>query len=191
MSNCWNTLDPLMSAYHDEWGTPVHNDRALFELLSLEGMQAGLSWKQILNRRQNYKKAFNNFEIKSVAAYTEKDVERLINDPGIIRNKRKIESIIVNARKILEIQVEHGSFDKFIWVFVGGKPLDSKITSFKEMPAETAESQLMSRELKKRGFSFIGPTTCYSFMQAVGMVNDHLVTCPRYQAIKRENLNDK
>ena len=189
MSNCWNTTDPLMTAYHDEWGTPVHDDHVLFEFLCLEGMQAGLSWKQILSRRQNFREAFNNFEPKLVAAYTEKDVIRLLSDTRIIRNKRKIESIINNARRFIELQCQHGSFDAYIWSFIEGKPLDSKLTSFKEMPTETAESRIISSELKKRGFNFVGPTICYSFMQAVGMVNDHLVTCSRYQTIKQEQPN--
>lgn len=189
MSNCWNTTEALMAAYHNEWGTPIHDDRVLFEFLCLEGMQAGLSWKQILNRHQNFREAFNNFEPKLVAAYTEKDINRLLSDPGIIRNKRKIESIINNARRFIELQNEHGSFDTYIWSFIGGKPLDSKLVSFKEMPADTAESHIISSELKKKGFNFVGPTICYSFMQAVGMVNDHLVTCARYQAIKQEHPN--
>ncbi len=189
MSNCWNTTDPLMASYHDEWGTPIHDDRVLFEFLCLEGMQAGLSWKQILNRRQNFRAAFNNFEPKIVATYKEKDVIRLLSNPGIIRNKRKIESIINNAGKFIEVQRQYGSFDAYIWNFIQGKPLDSKLISFKEMPTETAESRIISKELKKRGFNFVGPTICYSFMQAVGMVNDHLVTCPRYQTIKNDQPN--
>jgi DNA-3-methyladenine glycosylase I len=189
MSNCWNTIDALMAAYHDEWGTPVHDDRVLFEFLCLEGMQAGLSWKQILSRRQNFRDAFSNFDPNLVAVYTEKDVIRLLSNPGIIRNKRKIESIINNAGKFIEVQRQHGSFDAYIWDFIKGKPLDSQLNSFKEMPTETAESRIISNELKKRGFNYVGPTICYSFMQAVGMVNDHLVTCPRYQTIKQEQPN--
>jgi len=188
-SNCWKTDDSLLSTYHDEWGTPVHNDRVLFEFLSLEGMQAGLSWLQILKRRKNYQQAFNNFDPVKIANYKEADLKRLLEDVGIIRNRRKIESIINNAMKVVEIQNEFRSFDAYIWKFVKGNPIDGRLLSFKDMPSEIEESLIMSKELKKRGFKFVGPTICYSFMQAVGMVNDHLVTCLRYIEIKRDYPN--
>jgi len=181
---CFGDGDPLMEAYHDEeWGAPVHDDRRLFEMLVLEGAQAGLSWSTILHRREHYRRAFDGFDPARVAAYTEKDVERLLGEPGVIRNRRKIESAVNNARKLVEVQGEFGSFDAYIWGFVGGAPKMNRFTSFREMPAETEESRAMSADLKRRGFSFVGPTICYAYMQSVGMVNDHLVACYRHREL--------
>ena len=177
---------PLMLKYHDrEWGVPVHNDRKLFEFLILEGAQAGLSWNTILNRRQNYRKAFDHFDTAKIAKYTRQDVSRLLKDDGIIRNRLKIKATIENAKAFLEIKKEFGSFDHYIWQFVGGKPKNNRFKRLSELPAQTEESQVMSRDLKKRGFRFVGPTICYAFMQAVGMVNDHTTDCFRYREIKR------
>jgi DNA-3-methyladenine glycosylase I len=173
-----------MEAYHDkEWGIPLHDDRALFELLTLEGAQAGLSWMTILRRREGYRRAFSNFDPAKVAAITEPESQHLMTNPEIIRNRQKIESTISNARRILEVQQEHGSFDEFVWSFVGGTPLDHKIRSSADIPAQSAESVALSRALRKRGFGFVGPTICYAFMQAAGLVNDHLVSCPAWRRI--------
>jgi len=180
----WAGTDPLYVAYHDEeWGSPVHDDRKLFEMLVLEGAQAGLSWSTILNKRAGYLAAFDSFDIETVAAYTEDDVARLLADPGIVRNRLKIESAIGNARGVLEIQKEFGSLDAFLWQFVGGVPMQNAWTSLSEIPAETEESAAMSKALKKRGFNFVGPTICYAFMQAVGMVNDHVTHCFRHREL--------
>ncbi len=177
---------PRMLKYHDtEWGVPVHNDRKLFEFLILEGAQAGLSWQTVLNRRSNYRKAFDNFNTKKIAKYTSKDIKRLLNDKGIIRNHLKIEATIDNAKRFHEVKKEFGSFDKYIWQFVGGKTIKNKFKKLSELPAQTNESKIMSRDLKKRGFRFVGPTICYAFMQAVGMVNDHTTDCFRYREISR------
>jgi len=174
----------LMQEYHDEeWGVPVHNDRKLFEFLILEGAQAGLSWKTILDRRQNYRRAFDNFNVVEIAKYKRKDIDRLLKDQGIIRNRLKIEATIENARRFLEVKKEFGSFDKYLWQFVGGRPVKNKFKRLADLPAQTRESQEMSRDLKKRGFRFVGPTICYAFMQAVGMVNDHTTDCFRYREI--------
>jgi DNA-3-methyladenine glycosylase I len=175
-----------MIEYHDnEWGVPVHDDRLLFEFLILEGAQAGLTWLTILQRRENYRKAFDNFDPKKVARYNPARVKTLLNNEGIIRNRLKIEATIANAKALLAIQKEFGSFDKYIWSFVGGKPLLNARKSMKEVPAMTAEAERMSKDLKKRGFRFVGPTICYAFMQAVGMVNDHTVDCFRYKPLAR------
>ena len=180
----WGTDDPLMLAYHDEeWGEPLHDDHRLYEMLVLEGAQAGLSWSTILHRREHYKRAFDGFDPIKVAAYTEKDVERLLGEPGVIRNRRKIESAVNNAKRLLEVQREFGSFDAYVWGFVGGRPRVNHFTSFREMSAETEESRTMSADLKRRDFSFVGPTICYAYMQSVGMVNDHLVTCYRHSEL--------
>ncbi len=173
-----------MLRYHDtEWGVPVHSDRKLFEFLVLEGAQAGLSWKTILDRRHGYRSAFDRFDAGKIARYTKKDVRRLLSDPGIIRNRLKIESTIENAKRFLEVKKEFGSFDRYIWQFVGGRPIRSGFRKIQDLPAQTRESQNMSRDLKKRGFRFVGPTICYAFMQAVGMVNDHTTDCFRYREI--------
>lgn len=180
----WTSTNPLMIQYHDqEWGVPVHNDKKLFEFLILEGAQAGLNWKTILNKRKNYRLAFQNFDPIKVARYGKKQIKQLLGNAGIIRNRLKIEGTVINARKFLEIQTEFGSFDKYIWGFVDGKPIKNKFKSLKELPAQTKESEAMSKDLKKRGFKFVGPTICYAFMQAVGMVNDHIVNCFRYKEV--------
>jgi DNA-3-methyladenine glycosylase I len=167
-----------MAAYHDqEWGVPLHDDRLLFELLTLEGAQAGLSWSTILNRREGYRRAFANFELERVAAFDNQDVERLIADSGIIRNRQKIMSTIVNAREVLRLRDEQGSFDSFVWSFVDGNTIDHRFTRMDQIPATTPESVAMSRALKKRGFGFVGPTICYAFMQSAGLVNDHVLNC--------------
>jgi DNA-3-methyladenine glycosylase I len=176
----WAT-EGLSVPYHDEeWGVPVHDDRTLFEFLILEGAQAGLSWSTILNKRENYRKAFDRFDPAPVAKYDARKVQQLLRDPGIVRNKLKIASSVENAKAFLIVQKEFGSFDRYIWQFVGGKPLVNKRKSMKQVPARTPESDAMSKDLKRRGFKFVGSTICYAFMQAVGMVNDHLVDCFRY-----------
>ncbi len=172
----------LLLRYHDEeWGVAVHEDRKLFEFLILEGAQAGLSWNTILNKREHYRKAFEGFDPQRVARYDRRKVERLLRDPGIVRNQLKISSAIANARAFLRIQEEFGSFDPYIWQFVEGKPRLNSPKSLKQVPARSAESDVMSKDLKRRGFNFVGSTICYAFMQAVGMVNDHLVDCFRYR----------
>jgi DNA-3-methyladenine glycosylase I len=176
----WATTE-LMTAYHDrEWGVPIHEDRKLFEFLILEGAQAGLSWNTILNRRDGYRKAFHRFDPVKVAGYGRRDIARLLKDAGIIRNRLKIESAVRNARAFLEVQEEFGSFDSYIWQFVGGEPRVNGWRNMRDLPARTPESDAMSKDLKRRGFNFVGSTICYAFMQAVGMVNDHLVGCFRY-----------
>ena len=176
--------DPLMLPYHDEeWGVPVHKDRTLFEFLILEGAQAGLSWQTILNKRENYRKAFDRFDPAKIAKYNKSDVKRLLANPGIVRNRLKIEATITNAKKLLEVQREYGSFSKYIWRFVDGEPIKHRFTALSEIPATTKESDAMSKDLRKRGFSFVGPTICYAFMQAVGMVNDHTRECFRYNRV--------
>ena len=173
--------DPLMMRYHDEeWGVPVHDDRLMFEFLALEGAQAGLSWQTILNKRENFRKAFDNFAPVKVAGYTDDDRNRLLNDSGIVRNRAKIDATINNARRFLEVQKEFGSFDRYIWQFTGHKTLrrTGPIT-LEDLPAQTPESEAMSKDLKSRRFRFVGPTICYAHMQAVGMVNDHVTGCFR------------
>jgi DNA-3-methyladenine glycosylase I len=172
------TDDPLMIAYHDEeWGKPVHDDRVLFEFLILEGAQAGLSWRTILHKRESYRKAFSNWDVRKVARYGEKDVARLLADEGIVRNRLKVAAAITNAQCVIEAQKEFGSFDAYIWSFVDGKPIENKVQSLRDVPAKTAVSDAMSKALLKRGFKFVGSTICYAFMQAVGMVNDHEAKC--------------
>jgi DNA-3-methyladenine glycosylase I len=173
--------------YHDEeWGQPVHNDRVLFEFLILEGAQAGLSWNTILQKRDNYRKAFNEFDPARVARYDRRKMQQLLGNPGIVRNRLKISSAVENAKAFLRVQKEFGSFDSYIWRFVGGKPIVNARKSLKQVPARTAESDAMSKDLKKRGFNFVGSTICYAFMQAVGMVNDHIVDCHFYKASPRQ-----
>ncbi len=182
----WAESNPLMIKYHDvEWGTPVHDDRKLFEFLILEGAQAGLSWSIVLKKRKNYRKAFDNFDPKKIAKYTKKDIKRLLADSGIIRNRLKITATINNAKKFLDVQKEFGSFDKHIWQFVNYKMIRKAFKTLSELPARTKESDAMSKDLRKRGFKFIGPTICYAFMQAVGMVNDHTTDCFRYDEINK------
>jgi DNA-3-methyladenine glycosylase I len=181
MKRCsWPTTE-LNIVYHDkEWGAPLHDDRGLFEFLILEGAQAGLSWTTILNKRENYRKAFDQFDAHKVAKYDAAKVKQLLADPGIVRNRLKIAAAIQNAKAFLAVQKEFGTFDAYIWGFVGGKPIQNRFKSVKQVPARTAESDAMSKDLKTRGFKFVGSTICYAFMQAVGMVNDHLVSCFRY-----------
>ncbi len=180
----WTTLDPLYINYHDkEWGVPIHNESLLFEFLILEGAQAGLSWITILRKRDNYREAFDNFDPVKIAKYSDKKVEKLLKNEGIIRNRLKINAAVQNAKSFLEVQKEFGSFDKYIWRFVDGKPIINKWKSLKDVPAKTKLSDLISKDLKKRGFKFTGSTICYSFMQAVGMVNDHTINCFRYNEI--------
>ncbi len=174
----WSVSDPIYIKYHDEeWGVPVHDDRKLFEFLILEGFQAGLSWITILRKRENFRKAFDNFDAERIARYGKRKINSLLNDVGIIRNKLKVEAAVTNARAFLKVQEEFGSFDKYIWQFVGYKPVKNKFKSLKEVPASTDLSDLMSKDLKKRGFKFVGTTICYAHMQATGMVNDHIITC--------------
>lgn len=177
----WCGTDPDYVAYHDaEWGRPVHDDRKLFEMLCLEGAQAGLSWITILRKRENYRAAFDNFDAAKIARYSETKLEKLMHNPGLVRNRLKIYGTVKNAQAFLAVQKEFGAFDKYIWQFVGGKPKINAWRSLKEVPAKTAESDALSKALKKRGFTFVGSTICYAFMQAVGMVNDHTVECFRY-----------
>jgi DNA-3-methyladenine glycosylase I len=186
-SRCsWAGSDALYVAYHDnEWGVPVHDEITLFEFLILEGAQAGLSWSTILKKRENYRKAFDGFDPQKVAAYGEKKVTQLLADPGIVRNRLKVAAAIDNARAFLKVQDEFGSFDAYVWNFVGGVPLINTWQSLSEIPAQTPESAAMSKDLLKRGFRFVGPTICYAFMQAVGMVNDHTVGCFRYKELAK------
>lgn len=182
----WAGSDPLYVAYHDEeWGVPSHDDRHLFEMLTLEGAQAGLAWITILRKRDGYRKAFDNFDVARIARYTPRRVEKLLADPGIVRNRMKIESTIDNARATLAVQEEFGSLAAFLWRFVDGRPKVNRWESLKDVPPKTAESDAMSRELKRRGFRFVGSTICYAFMQATGMVNDHTVDCFRYRELAR------
>jgi DNA-3-methyladenine glycosylase I len=176
----WAKSD-LMIAYHDtEWGTPVHDDRVHFEFLVLEGAQAGLTWELILKRRRGYRSAFAEFDPARVARFTAARVEKLLADPGIVRNRQKISSVVTNAKAFLAIQKEHGSFDAYVWRFVGGRTIDGRRKSLADVPAKTAESDALSKDLKKRGLSFVGSTICYAYMQAVGLVDDHLVRCFRH-----------
>lgn len=180
----WATDDPLYIAYHDrEWGVPLHDDRALFEFLVLEGAQAGLSWLTILRKRENYRRAFDGFDPAAVARFDEARVAALLDDPGIIRNRLKINAAVGNARAFLKVQDEFGSFAAYMWAFVGGRPIVNRWESLRQVPAQTAESRALSQDLKRRGFSFVGPTIMYAHMQAVGMVNDHLVGCFRHAAV--------
>lgn len=180
----WTISDPLMIEYHDnEWGRPVHDDRKLFEAVVLDGFQAGLSWKTILYKRENFRKAFNNFDAAKIARYGDKKIQSLLQDAGIIRNRLKIEASVTNAKVFLAVQKEFGSFDKYIWQFTDYKTKVNKRKSLKDIPASTPESDAMSKDMKKRGFKFCGTTICYAFMQAVGMVNDHTVDCFCYEEL--------
>lgn len=184
----WVGSDPLMVEYHDkEWGTPVHNDHELFEFLILEGAQAGLSWSTILKRREGYRKVFANFDVQKVASFSDADFEKLMQNVGIIRNRLKINSAINNAQQFIKVQEEYGSFDKYIWGFVDDKPINNEFKKLADIPASTELSVKMSKDLKKRGFNFVGPTICYAFMQAVGIVNDHVLNCFRYKEIISDN----
>jgi DNA-3-methyladenine glycosylase I len=180
----WAGTDALMVCYHDkEWGVPLHDDRKLFELLTLEGAQAGLSWQTILRRREGYRRAFVGFDLGRVAAFGETDVQRLLSDTGIIRNRGKIRSTIANARAALDLIQSNGSFDGFLWSFVGGTPNRNAFSTLDEIPSLTMESLAMSKDLKRRGFRFVGPTICYAFMQSAGLVNDHETSCFRYDEV--------
>ncbi len=184
-ARCWGgDDDPRMTAYHDrEWGRPLYDDRKIFEFLVLESMQAGLSWRTVLLKRENFRRAFRGFDPEKVARFTARDVRRLLADPGIIRNRQKILAAINNARRFLVVRKEFGSFSRYIWGFVGGKPVVRRLRSFSEMPARTSLSDLVSRDLKARGFRFVGSTIVYSHLQATGIVNDHLVHCFRYREL--------
>jgi DNA-3-methyladenine glycosylase I len=184
----WAGNDPIYQKYHDqEWGKPVRNDRKLFEFLTLEGAQAGLSWITVLKKRENYRKALDDFDPKKIARYTSKKQKTLLKNPGIIRNRLKIASTVDNAKAFLKVQEEFGSFSDYLWQFVNGKPKVNRFRSPKELPAKTPQSDVMSQDLKERGFRFVGSTICYALMQAVGMVNDHLTWCFRYREISRTN----
>jgi len=188
MKRCdWANGSELEQAYHDqEWGVEIHDDRTLFEFLVLEGAQAGLSWSTILKKREAYRRAFDNFDARKISKYSENTVSRLLANPGIIRNRLKINAAITNARAFLQVQKEFGSFDRYIWQFVHGKPVRNSWRKMTDIPSSTPESDAMSKDLQKRGFTFIGPTICYAFMQAVGMVNDHVVDCFRYKELKNK-----
>ncbi len=180
----WADSDPLYITYHDtEWGVPVHDDQKIFEFLILEGMQAGLSWITILRKRENFRAAFDNFDPEKVARYDKRKIKKLLADPGIIRNRLKVAAAVTNARVFLKTQEEFGSFDQYIWQFVGGQPIKNKWKAIKQLPGRTKESDKMSEDLKKRGFKFVGSTICYAHMQTTGMVNDHMVHCFRYNEL--------
>jgi DNA-3-methyladenine glycosylase I len=180
----WASSHSLLGTYHDdEWGVPVHSDTKWYEKILLDGAQAGLSWLTILKKREAYREAFADFDPARVARFTERDLARLLNNPGIVRNRLKVRSAVVNARAFLEVQREHGSFDSYIWQFVDGAPIQNRFRSMRAVPARTALSDALSKDLKRRGFSFVGSTIVYAFMQAAGLVNDHLVSCHRYDAI--------
>jgi DNA-3-methyladenine glycosylase I len=182
----WGDASPNYAAYHDlEWGVPVHDDRVFFEFLILEGAQAGLSWSTILNKRDSYREAFAGFDPARVARYDARRIEKLLTNPGIVRNRLKIASSVTNARAFVELQRECGSFDRYAWSFVGGKPIRNRWRSLREVPASTPESDALSLDLKRRGFRFVGSTIMYAFMQATGLVNDHLVTCPRWKGVQQ------
>ena len=187
MKRCeWADTDSLNREYHDrEWGVPLHDDNRLFELLILEGAQAGLSWSTILKKRDNYIRAYDNFDPHKIARYTTGKINRLLKDPGIVRNRLKIQSSVQNARVFLEVRKEFGSFDTYVWAFVGGRPVMNRWKRLNDIPSHTPISDAMSRDLKKRGFKFVGPTICYAFMQSAGMVNDHTVDCFRYREVSQ------
>jgi DNA-3-methyladenine glycosylase I len=184
----WPGQDPLMIQYHDtEWGEPLHDDQKIFEFMVLDAFQAGLSWRTVLHKREAFRKAFAKFKPSAVARFTEADAERLMADAGIIRNRQKIVATINNAQHFLDVQKEFGSFDKYIWQFTGGKTLDGKRKGAGEIPAKSTESDAMSKDLQTKGFKFVGSTICYAFMQAAGMVNDHLLTCPRHKEVSKKS----
>lgn len=185
MKRCeWANSNPLETEHHDmEWGVPVHDDRLLFEMLILESAQSGLSWATILKKRKGYLNAFDNFDVIKISKYTDKKIEKLLQDSGIVRHKQKIKATIENAKQVLTIQNEYGCFDHYIWSFVEGKPIKNSWQQLADVPTSTSISEAMSKDLKKRGFKFVGPTTCYAYMQAVGMVNDHVISCFRYSQV--------
>ncbi|OGU70750.1 MAG: DNA-3-methyladenine glycosylase [Ignavibacteria bacterium RBG_16_34_14] len=182
----WSSKEPLLIKYHDkEWGVPVHNDRKLFEFLLLEGFQAGLSWLTIIRKRKNFRKAFDNFDFNKIAGYDKRKINSLLKDEGIIRNKLKIESAVANAKAFLQVRKEFGTFDKYIWSFTNGKPINNKFKSLRDIPARTELSDAISKDLKTRGFRFVGSTIIYAHMQATGMVNDHTLECYRYKELTK------
>jgi len=182
----WPGDDALMNQYHDEeWGVPLHDDRKIFEFMLLDAFQAGLSWKTILHKRRNFEKAFANFDPVKVAKFNEKKIETLMQDAGIVRNRLKIQATVTNAQRFLEVQKEFGTFDRYIWQFTSGKPLVNTWNATGQVPAKTKESDAMSKDLLQRGFKFVGSTICYAFMQAAGMVNDHMIGCPRHKAVQK------
>ena len=182
----WTLTDPLIIDYHDnEWGVPVHDDIKHFEMIVLDGAQAGLSWKTVLYKRENYRKAFDGFDPHKVARYNDRKIEKLLQDPGIIRNRLKVQSAVRNAKAFLSVVEEFGTFDSYIWQFVDQKTIHNKWKSLSELPARTPESDLMSKDMKKRGFNFVGSTICYAYMQAAGMVNDHTIDCFRHKAVRK------
>ncbi len=184
ISRCAWAESPANVKYHDEeWGVPQHDDRVLFEFLILEGAQAGLSWSTILNKRENYRAAFDDFDAEKISGYDARKVKELLANPGIVRNRLKVAATIQNARSFLEVRKEFETFDKYLWQFVGGAPIQNHRKSLKELPAKTLEAEAMSKDMLRRGFKFVGPTICYALMQAVGMVNDHMVSCHRYAAV--------
>jgi len=186
MARCpWAIAEPNITYHNKEWGVPVHDDQLLFEFLILEGAQAGLSWTTILNKRENYRKALDGFRPEKIARYGAGDVQRLLRDAGIVRNRLKIAAAIENAKRFLAVREEFGTFDAYLWSFVGGRPIQNRWRRMANVPARTAQSDAMSRDLQRRGFKFVGSTICYALMQATGMVNDHLVTCPRHAEIGR------
>jgi DNA-3-methyladenine glycosylase I len=183
----WTGVSRIMWDYHDtEWGVPLHDDHRHFEFIVLDGAQAGLSWETILKKRENYRKAFHGFDVRRVARYGDKDVNRLMSDAGIVRNRLKITSAIQNAKRFLDVQREFGTFDEYVWQFVGGRPIVNRFQAIGEIPPHSEESDAMSKDLKKRGFTFVGSTICYAYMQAAGMVNDHLVGCFRHREVQRQ-----
>ncbi|MCP4760166.1 MAG: DNA-3-methyladenine glycosylase I [archaeon] len=182
--SCWGKVDDLMQDYHDnEWGTPLHDDYKLFEFLSLDGAQAGLSWSTILKKREAYRKAFDQFDFEKIAKYDEKKVEILLNNPGIVRNRLKVNAFITNAQTYISIRKEFGTFDKYLWEFVNFTPIQNEWQDWANVPSKTNLSEMISKDLKKRGFKFVGPVIIYAFMQAIGMVNDHLTNCYRYKEL--------
>lgn len=182
----WTGAGPEMIAYHDtEWGVPLHDDRKHFEFIILDGAQAGLSWETILKRREGYRRAFDNFDVEKVARYTRRKKEKLLQDVGIIRNRLKVDSAVKNAQAFIKIQDEFGGFDAYVWGFVGDRPIQNARKKMKDIPVKTPEAEAMSKDLKSRGFNFVGPVICYAYMQAAGLVNDHIVECFRYKAIAR------
>ncbi len=183
----WADSDVLYTHYHDEeWGVPVHDDRKLFEMLLLEGAQAGLSWITILRKREHYREAFDNFDAKKIARYDKRKIKNLLGNEGIVRNKLKVEAAVQNAKAFLRVQDEFGTFDRYVWQFVNGRVIQNSWKKLKEVPAATPESVALSKDLRRRGFNFVGPTICYAFMQAVGMVNDHIAGCFRYKASREK-----
>lgn len=186
----WSITDPLMIEYHDnEWGVPVHDDRKHFEMIVLDGAQAGLSWQTVLRKREYYRAAFDDFDYVKVARYNEKKIAELLNNPGIIRNRLKVSSAVKNARAFITVREEFGTFDEYIWQFVDGSPIHNSWKSLRELPAKTPVSDAMSKDMKKRGFSFVGSTICYAYMQAAGMVNDHTTECFRHRELRRTSRN--